>query len=452
MQLQPGLNMLAAGGPLLSGSALSTSFTSQWTTDNLGTSADDQVTLPLVASGTYNFVVNWGDGSSDDTITVFSDPAATHTFIGGAGTFTVTITGVLNGWQFNGAGDNQKIIQISNWGDFQPGTNLGAHFLGCANLVIPATDAMNTTGVLNMRNMFSGCSSMTSLDASGFDTSSVNTMVRMFDNCTSLVTLDITGFVVTSVLDANNMFGGCGQLAALDLSNFVPSSVTSFDGMFINCSSLVTLDLSSFVTTNANSMASMFNGCSGLTSLDVTSLDTSGVTSMLLMFNGCSSVTSLDVTGFVTSIVTTMKDMFNSCSQLSALDVAGFDTSSLTTTDSMFSGCSGVTALDVSGFDTSGVSNMAFMFNGCSGVTVLDMDTASWDIGLVTTMFGLCNGVTLNTSNYDDILAAWAAQTVQSTVNCSFGSSQYTIATAQADRDILTDPPNSWTLSDGGGV
>lgn len=269
-------------------------FVSQWTTSNPGTSSSDQITLPLVASGTYNFDVDWGDGSPVDTITAFDDPAVTHTFLGGAGTFTVTITGVINGWQFDNGGDREKLVQISNWGTFQPGASVERQFYGCENLVVTATDTINLTGVISAGLMFRDCLSMTSLSMVGIDTSTIEDMRFMFRD-----------------------------------------------------------------------------------------------------------------TGLLT--------------------------------------------LDVSNYNTSLVQTVANMFDGSSGLTDLSLDT--WDIGLISNMTSFCRGLTLNTPNYDDILAAWAAQSpVQSGVSVNFGDSIYTIATSQANRDILTDPPNSWTIADGGGV
>ena len=78
-------------------------FISQWKTDNAGTSNDDQITLPLVSSGTYDFTVDWGDGTQD-TITSHDDAAVTHTYPS-AGTYTVQIAGTISGWQFDDGGE-----------------------------------------------------------------------------------------------------------------------------------------------------------------------------------------------------------------------------------------------------------------------------------------------------------------------------------------------------------
>ena len=54
-------------------------FISVWQTDNPGCSDDDEIDLPLVENGTYDFVVRWGDGTSDE-ITSWNSPARRHTY------------------------------------------------------------------------------------------------------------------------------------------------------------------------------------------------------------------------------------------------------------------------------------------------------------------------------------------------------------------------------------
>lgn len=73
------------------------SFISTWRTTNTssGSSASNQVKLPLIDVGTYNFVVNWGDGNQD-TITSWNQAETTHTYTS-TGDYVITITGVLTG-------------------------------------------------------------------------------------------------------------------------------------------------------------------------------------------------------------------------------------------------------------------------------------------------------------------------------------------------------------------
>ena len=73
-----GLAVVGVAGPA---QADTTDFVSTWKTDNTssGSSAADQVRLPLESAGTYNFAVDWeSDGFVDETITAWDQ--ATHTY------------------------------------------------------------------------------------------------------------------------------------------------------------------------------------------------------------------------------------------------------------------------------------------------------------------------------------------------------------------------------------
>lgn len=73
-------------------------FVSTWKTDNVssGSSTATQVKLPLVSTGSYNFVVEWGDGTQN-TITTWDQAQVTKTYAV-AGTYQITIKGICKGW------------------------------------------------------------------------------------------------------------------------------------------------------------------------------------------------------------------------------------------------------------------------------------------------------------------------------------------------------------------
>ena len=198
-------------------------FISQWKTDNAGTSEDNQITLPLVSSGTYDFTVDWGDGSQD-TITAHDDAAVTHTYAA-AGTYTVEITGTISGWQFADGGDKDKILDVSQWGDLAFGVNEG-HFFGCSNLDVSATDAPDLTGVTSLQACFRD-SGIGEADLSAWDVSSVTTMSSMFRG--SAFNGDISQWDVSSVTSMSSMFS-FGDFNG-DVSQWDVSSVTDMSSM-----------------------------------------------------------------------------------------------------------------------------------------------------------------------------------------------------------------------------
>jgi surface protein len=195
-------------------------------TDNTGVSTSTQFKLPLTTSTGLNIVVDWGDASTS-TITSHTDPAVTHTYAS-AGTYSISITGTLPGFQFNNAGDKLKILNISSWGVLDITTNFA--FRGCTNLTCSATDAptitttdltqtfgtctnfngaignWDTSGVNNMEGMFSTAAAFNQ-DISTWDTSSVTNMFRMFRAATAF-NQDISAWNVGQVSNFGQFMTG----------------------------------------------------------------------------------------------------------------------------------------------------------------------------------------------------------------------------------------------------
>ena len=193
-------------------------------TDNAGTSNADQFTMPLTGAG-INCNVNWGDGSAVEVVT----GAVTHTFLGGAGTYTCTVTGTLKGWRFNNGGDKLKLTGISEWGVFDISTTAG--FYGCTNLVITATDApiisttsfyslfrnagsistignsslWLTSAVTNWQLAFSGANP--GVSGAGLDVSGMTNGIDMFS--WSGFNQDLSSWNIRNLTNATNMFNGC---------------------------------------------------------------------------------------------------------------------------------------------------------------------------------------------------------------------------------------------------
>jgi len=96
-------------------------FVSYWNTSltSSGSSSSNQIKLPLISHGTYNFTVYWGDGSSN-TITTWDDPAVTHSY-STSGVYNITITGTVIDWRFINSGDRLKLMEIAQWGDLHLG-------------------------------------------------------------------------------------------------------------------------------------------------------------------------------------------------------------------------------------------------------------------------------------------------------------------------------------------
>ena len=227
------------------------------------------------------------------------------------------------------------------------------------------------------------------------------------------------------------------------------SMVVAFQG----CNSLTTVTATgSPDLSNVTDMNNMFQGCGNLITLDVSTWDTSSTTNMDAIFFLCQDLTTLDVSNLDVSKVTTMDAMFGYCSSLTTLDVSGFDTSKVTIMSATFFGCNQLTTLDVSNWNTSSTTNMGDMFGGCTSLTTIDVSL--WDVRVCTkfTSF-MTSSPGMTTPIYDQTLINWSAQTLQTGEYIDFGGSQYTLGgAAEAAHDVLTDPPNNWVITDGGGI
>ncbi|MHA1791882.1 MAG: BspA family leucine-rich repeat surface protein [Promethearchaeota archaeon] len=465
-------------------------FCSKWNTALMsgGSSNNNQIRLPLESSGTYDFYIEWSDGTND-TITMWNQTEVMHTYPT-IGTYNISIYGTLVGWSFNNGGDRLKIIEISQWGNLRLG-NSGDYFYGCSNLNLTATDALNLTGTTNLYRAFRGCTNLgSSGDMSGWDTSSVTDMGYMFDQAivfngsigswntssvTSMVYMfdqassfnqDISSWDISSVISTAYMFYGATAFNQ-PIGTWNTSSVTSMGHMFDQASSF-NQDISSWDISHVNYMRAMFSGAisfnqsigSWNTSIvtdmsymfysasafnhDISSWNTSSVTTMYYMFRGATSFNQ-PIGSWNTSSVINMGYMFHGATIFNQ-SIGTWDTSSVINMRYMFFQASSFNQ-DISSWDTSRVTNMIYMFYQS---IIFNQNLGLWNVSSVTSMASMFYGVTLSTANYDSLLNGWWALTLQSGVTFDGGNSKYSAGAAAARQNIITT--YGWTIIDGGQV
>ena len=336
-------------------------FISTWDTTQAG-SASDTIVLPMTAGPT----VDWGDGTVNNL--------NTHTYASG-GVKTLTISGTIEGFRFNNAGDKLKITNISNWGTFNFTTD--RMFQGCSNMDVTAIDTpiiSTTSFIVQFYN--TGITTVT--DWSSWDMSSVTTYELCFSlsanfNCI----LDNWGTASTLIL--KSMFVGANAFNQ-DLDSWVVTNVTSTEN-FMNATAF---DGSVAGWILNGSWFRAFNGASVFTGKGVDTWDVSGMTEGFNMF--------------VNAV------LFNG-------NTSGWDTSSLLKANNMIYNCDAYDQ-DMSGWDINQVTNFTGFMQNSTG---------------------------LSTANYDALLIGWDAQGAMSfsgTVN--FGGSQYTSGgAAEAARTSL---------------
>ena len=447
-------------------------FISVWQT----TAPLEDVTLPLLSDGVYNFTVDWGDGTTIDTITAYNQPEVTHNYAV-AGTYTVTITittlnnGTIRGFSF---GQSPLIVvptqlyQITQWGCLDFNVTNGAYiaFLGCTNLTLNSvSDVPNLSGINNLSGMFFSCSSLTTVNnMNSWNTSSAQDISGMFGSCLSF-NQDISSWDVSNVTNMFQLFYFCTSFNQ-PIASWNVSNVTNMESIFQNAFAF-NQNIGSWNVVSVTNMNYMFSNTAF--NQPIGSWNVGNVTSMVYMFQvspfnqpiGSWNVSSvIDMTGMFQSTpfnqpigswdvssVTFMYGMFQLCTLFNQ-PIGSWNVSNVTNMEFMFQDANAFNQ-PIGSWNVSSVTLMDFMFNG---VTAFNQDIGSWNISNVTNFISFMLGktpATFSTTNLNAIYNGWSTRPVQPNLTISFGTAKYTLA-GQAGRNILTNAPNNWTINDGG--
>jgi surface protein len=243
-------------------------FISIWDTTNTssGSSNANQVKLPLVSGGTYNFSVDWGDGTKD-LITSWNQAEVTHTYLS-SGTYTITIKGTIIGWAFAGTGDRLKILEILQWGCFNHGDEINV-FASCSNLELTnVSDTLELHNNVTLRQFFVNCTSLTTINnLNNWNVSNINNFFSMFFGCINfndnLNDWDVTGANTYNGLNVaeglHGMFKGC-SLFNQPLNNWDVSNAQTLNAIFENCTSF-NQDISMWDTSQVKDFQATFANC-----------------------------------------------------------------------------------------------------------------------------------------------------------------------------------------------
>ncbi len=334
----------------------------------------DNVTLTIPAreySGiSKNYSVDWGDGTQTTNIT---GARPTHTYAK-AGSYDVTITGIL-GSMSNFLSTNINYITQVKQLNLSSIKELYETFRFAKNLsgTIPELppnlenaryvfDSPKLTGSLpslptslkRQYGMFDGCSGLTG-SIPPLPAGLQEHGTYMFRNCKGL-----TGPIPNipdSLWDATSMFAGCSGLSG-NIPE-LPSRLSYGNRMFHNCSGL-TGSIPKLPDSLTKGEA-MFYGCSGLTGNIPTLPD--GLTEGSDMFSGCSGLS-----GNIPELPSELAYgdfMFSDCRNLSG-NIPPLP-ATLRDGSGMFNNCYGLTgSIPVL---PSGLAEGEYMFGGCSGLT-----------------------------------------------------------------------------------
>lgn len=246
-------------------------FITVWDTTKIssGSSPNNTIVLPLLTAGSYDFTVDYGDGSGQKRVTSATSADRIHNYAT-PGTYRVTITGKLVGWAFNRGGDRNKLINIERWGTFNPGPQVDGVFAGCENLTVSATDAPDLTGVTSLRSFFADAPGVNPF-VGGWDLKDVQTIDEMFRGVRSFSGSGVESWNTSNVLSMAGTFRNTESFNG-DVSGWNVGNVRSFRRTFSGAQAF-NRDLSGWnVRGSGTSVQNMLDGASSMSNANIAAL------------------------------------------------------------------------------------------------------------------------------------------------------------------------------------
>ena len=283
--------------------ALPPTFISVWDTTltSAWSSANNQVKLPLESTWTYNFNIDWWDGTSD-IITSWDQAEVTHTYAS-TWIYTIKIDWEIKGWRFGYSWDRLKLSEIQDWWTLNVWNN-NWYFSWAENFNFTWTGNLDLTWTTNMDNMFSYAYSF-NWDISNWDISNVTSMWRMFYYANSF-NQPLNSWDVSSVTNMSYMLSNLPSFNQ-PLNSWDVSSVTNMTAMFSQSPSF-NQPLNSWDVSSVTNMVYMFWRASSF-NWDISNWDVSNVTHMTSMLEW-TTLFNQNISGWNVSNVLYMPSMF----------------------------------------------------------------------------------------------------------------------------------------------
>lgn len=235
----------------------------------------DNIHIPMVASGTYDFYVDWGRGNFD-YINSYDSTKNGYLFKTDSLPYDVKIYGVCSQWSFlDNTSSRDAIKDILQWGDCKL-DNCAGMFQFTNFPTISAIDLPDTSEVTDFSNMFASSELQVS---PAFDMSAATTVEDMFSfSNINTVPFFNTGSCTNfhSMFNSSDIvnFGGCDTSNADDMSF-----------MFYDCDSLTSVSVD---TSNATNVSSLLVNSNNL--VDAGTVDLSSHTNGSFSLNNCTSL------------------------------------------------------------------------------------------------------------------------------------------------------------------
>ena len=375
-------------------SIFSQEFTTNWNTTLLstGSSANNQITIPTNSAYTYNYTIDWGDGSTDSNVT----GNITHTYAT-PNSYTIRISGDFPAIYFNNTGDRNKITEILDWGTIQ-WQSMEDAFNGCENLNFDAINSPDLSQVTSLQNMFKGAISFNGI-INNWDISNITNISGIFWNA-RIFNRPLDSWNTISVTDMSHAFRGAG-LYNEPLDNWNVSNVTTLAYMFYGASSF-NQNINNWDISNVTDLSGTFYSTGSFNS-PLNSWNVSNVTTMELMFSY--SDFDLPINNWNVSNVTNMSGMFAGSAFSQPLN--NWNVSNVTNMSSMFQRTRNFNQ-PLTNWNVSNVTDMSSMFDGYYWTNIYNQPLDGWDVSNVTNMSYMFR----DTRDFNQPLSSWNVSNV----------------------------------------
>lgn len=229
---------------------------------------DNTISIPMTSSGTYNYYIDWGDGTSSTQITTYNDANATHTY-SEAKEYKIKLYGNLNRLLFQDTNIGKCLKEVTKCD--LTFIDISSMFMNCINLTyVPDDIFIKSFSITSAENVFRGCSSLNVISGELFtDSSEITTFNSAFRD-SGLITIPTNLFDSNNkVVDFGNAFLNCKKLTAIPRNLFYGNTrVSKFDNAFNSCTELTSMPNALFSNNNAvTTYEGIFSGCNKLTSI-----------------------------------------------------------------------------------------------------------------------------------------------------------------------------------------
>lgn len=356
----------------------------------------------MVATTLDDYIVDWGDGTSDNCI---SGEFAMHTYVKGTGIacsrgYTTFIASITSSSPIIAMAVNDAPGLLACYINASSLTMLDS-FVGNCSALESVISAVPLTNVASAMAAFGYCSNLHVVDLPGL--SSLINAYGMFVDCVRLKNIDVSSMV--NVQNAGSMFSACSSLEQLDISML--TSLTDISAIVAYCYSLRCIQLPTILAADAwsifsntqlgpeylaalhacSDISSAFYRASGIFSAHISGFAANNIRSIFQYSHSIAyayienmpnltdcSYALADCPSLIEAHIdlpniTSGNSLFYDSNRLTNVQL--HSTNNITDAEDMFYGCNTLVTLDTSHFRK--VTNAEGMFSRCYSLKQIDM-------------------------------------------------------------------------------